>query len=99
MRVLYVIMQSMTSIEPMAGTVLVKLATSEFGDIPVPEKQHDSMTWGQVLLVNKFDHEIYGFLEGRMAYWRKYKDDARIPGKDKLVFIEIKDILGTSYEA
>jgi len=99
MRVLYVIMETMTSIEPMAGTVLAKLSTSEFGDIPVPEKQHDSMTWGKVLAVNGYDLEIYGYLEGRVAYWRKYKDDARIPGEDRLVFIEIKDILGTSYEA
>jgi len=85
------------TIAPMEGTVLVQLSTSEFGDIPVPEKQHDSMTWGKVIGVNPADDK-YVFLLNKTAYWRKYKDDARVPGEQKLVFIEIKDILGVSFE-
>jgi co-chaperonin GroES (HSP10) len=82
-------------IEPMRGTVLVELGTSEWGDIPVPEKSHDSLTWGKVVAVNEDDKEAYGFLQNRNAHWRKYKDDARVD--NNYAFIEIKDILGTSY--
>lgn len=88
----------MTTIEPMPGTVLVQLAESEYGNIPVPVKSHDSLTWGQVVSVNEDDVIACGFLRGRVAYWRKYKDDARIPNT-KLALIEIKDILGSSYDS
>ena len=91
----------MTILEPMQGSVLAELATSEFGDIPVPEKQHDSTTWAKVMAVNENDKE-YLYLLDRTIFYRKYKDDARIPSviedKKKLVFIDIKDILGTAYE-
>lgn len=79
----------------MAGTVLCR-AESEFDNIPVPEKDYDSMTWGTILAVNKNDEADYGFLVGRQAHWRKFKDDCRVGKND--VLIEIKDILGSSYE-
>jgi len=88
-------------IEPSVGTVLVKLAVSEHGDIPVPEKNHDSITNGTILAVHPDDKEKYGDLVGRTGYWRLYKDDLRIDarvGAEKLCLIEIKDILGSSYE-
>lgn len=84
-----------TIIEPADGVVLAKLSTSEFGDIPIPEKAHDSMTYGVIVKVPKgagMENRI-----GQTAFWRKYKDDARIPGKDKLVLIEQKDILGYAH--
>lgn len=80
-------------IEPADGVVLVKLSTSEFGDIPVPEKAHDSMTHGIIVAVSR-DNSILQEHIGKLAFWRKFKDDARIPGKEKLVLIEVKDILG-----
>ena len=83
-------------IEPTKGTVLVELGTSEWGDIPVPEKAHDSLTWGKVVAVNESETKEYGWMVGRNAHWRKYKDDARVDRTS--CFIEIKDILGTSYE-
>jgi co-chaperonin GroES (HSP10) len=91
----------MTILEPESGSVLVELGISEFGNIPVPEKQHDSMTWGKVIAVNEMDTDKE-YLIGRIAFWRKYKDDARVPdaiaeGK-RYVWIQIEDILGTAYE-
>ncbi|MDE1829390.1 MAG: hypothetical protein KGI25_03605 [Thaumarchaeota archaeon] len=91
----------MKILEPMQGSVLVELGISEFGDIPVPTKDHDSMTWGRVIAVNEEDKD-FEFLIDRIAFWRKYKDDARVPdtiaeGK-RYVWIEIKDILGTANE-
>lgn len=82
----------------MKGVILAKLSTSEYGDIPVPEKDYDSITWGTVLAVHPEDETQYGYLLGRQAHWRKYKDDARIAGEKTLVLIEIKDILGSSYD-
>lgn len=84
-------------IEPNEGVVLVELPTSEWGNIPVPEKPHDSLTGGMIIAINPADSEKFGHWNGRMAHWRKYKDDARI--KKNLALIEIKDILGTSYES
>lgn len=88
-------------IEPEKGVVLVKLGVSEYGDIPVPPKDHDSLTWGEVVSINKEDRDDYSYLLGRRAHWRKYKDDLRIDAKvgdSILCLIEIKDILGTSYD-
>lgn len=83
-------------IEPEPGNVLVQLPESEHGDLPVVKKEHDSLTWGTVIFVNVTDSEHYGYLLGRVAHWRKYKDDARLGGN--LALIEIRDILGTSYD-
>lgn len=83
----------MTSIEPAEGVVLVELI-KEFGDIPTPEKSHDSLTSGKIVSVNKAD-EDYNSRIGQIAHWRKYVDDARLPGN--LCFIDIKDIKGFSY--
>lgn len=85
----------MISNEPFKGVVLVELL-GEFGNIPTVVKEHTTLTSGTIIAVNKADEEEYGFLVGRTAYWRKYKDDARI-GKNGC-FIDIKDILGSSYE-
>lgn len=82
----------------MRGIVLAELALSEFGDVPVPEKDHDSITWGTVVAINREDEEEYKYLLGRKAHWRRYMDDCRIPENKQLVLIEIDKILGTSYE-
>lgn len=84
-------------VEPEPGVILVRLATSEFGDVPVPEKAHDSMTHGTVVAINP-ENKDRAYLMGRTAYFRKYKDDARLFEDNKLALIEIKDVLGTSYE-
>lgn len=76
--------------------MLVQLPESEHGDLPTVKKEHDSLTWGTVICVSLMDNERYGYLLGRTAHWRKYKDDARLG--DNLALIEIGDILGTSYE-
>lgn len=81
----------------MKGTVLAKLSASEYGDIPVPEKDYDSITWGTVVELNKDDAD-YDYLLGRQIYYRRFKDDARIAFDKTLVLIEIKDILGSSYD-
>ncbi len=86
-------------IEPTKGNILAKLSTSEYGDIPVPEKDYDSITWGTVVATNEEDKEEYGYLLGRQAYWRRFKDDCRIADEKTLVLIEINDILGSSYES
>lgn len=82
--------------EPTKGNILVELSASEWGDIPVPEKSHDSLTYGKVISVSKSEVEKNDWLVGRTAYWRKYRDDARIG--ENMCFIEVKDIMGTSYE-
>lgn len=86
-----------TVITPMPGVALVQLGASEFGNVPVPEKAHDSMTSGIVVGMNPSDSN-WKDLMGKTIYYRKFKDDARINGKDKLVLIEISDILGSSYD-
>ncbi len=87
---------AMTTIEPMPGVILVELPASEFGDVPTIAKSHDSMTYGKVLAMHELDKEEQ-YLLGRVAYWRKYKDDARIP-HTQYALIEISDILGSSYD-
>lgn len=82
------------TIKPVEGVVVVKLPVSEFGDIPVAEKAHDSVTYGKVVAVNPVDSEAQQFM-GTTVHFRKYKDDARI---GELCLIEIKDILGSSVE-
>lgn len=85
----------------MPGTALVSLGASNFGDVPVPEKSHDTITWGTIIKLNKEDEKQYGYLLNREGYWRAYKDDAKIDphvGQKKLCLIDIKDILGSSYE-
>jgi len=84
-------------IEPMQGTVLVKLADSEFGAVRTPGKAYDTITWGTVIAINKNDSD-HEYLLNREAYWRPWKDEARLPFDKTLAHIEIKDILGTSYE-
>jgi hypothetical protein len=88
---------AMIHVVPQPGVALVKLPVSDYGAIPVPERSHDSLTWGTVISLHE-DDKKYEYLIGRTAYWRKYKDDARVKGDDKLVFIEINDILGSSYD-
>lgn len=82
------------TIKPVKGVVVVKLPLSEFGDIPVPEKAHDSVTYGEVVSINPKDTDAKEFM-GTTVHFRKYKDDARI---GELCLIEIKDILGSSVE-
>lgn len=87
-------------ITPEQGRVLVKLDTSEYGEVPVPEKTYDSVTSGTILAINENDVD-YQYLVGRKGYWRLYKDDlrvAKLPTGEKLALILIKDIDGTSEE-
>ncbi len=79
--------------EPSAGAILVRL---DSGAIPAPEKQHDTVTSGQVIAINPSDANVYAVWVGRDAHWRGYKDDCRLP--NKLALIEIKDVLGTTYD-
>lgn len=88
-------------IQPQEGRVLVRLDTSEFGAIPVPEKTYDSVTSGAILSVNSKDEDKYGYLVGKRGYWRLYKDELRVgvlPTGEKLALILINDIEGTSEE-
>jgi len=88
-------------IEPQEGRVLVRLETSEYGAIPVPEKTYDSVTSGTILSVNEKDKDSYGYLVGKIGYWKLYKDDLRVgvlPTGEKLALILINDIDGTSEE-
>lgn len=81
--------------------MLVRLDTSEFGAIPVPEKTYDSVTKGIILSVNSKDENEYGYLVGKRGYWRLYKDELRVgelPTGEKLALILINDIEGTSEE-
>lgn len=87
-------------IEPEQGRVLVKLAVSEYGAIPVPEKTYDSVTSGLIISINPKDSD-YSYLLGRKGYWRLYKDELRVgtlPTGEKLALILISDIDGTSQE-
>jgi hypothetical protein len=83
----------MIKFEPQVDTVLVKLAV---GDIPAPEKQHDTYTSGKIVAVNKLEFEEWQSRIGQTAHWIGYKDDCRLP--NKMAFIQMKDILGFSYE-
>lgn len=81
--------------------MLVRLETSEYGAIPVPEKTYDSVTSGIILSVNSNEESEYGYLIGRKGYWKLYKDDLRVgtlPSGEKLALIQINDIEGTSEE-
>jgi hypothetical protein len=80
-------------VAPEPGVAVVQLPTSEYGDVPVLTKAHDSLTYGMLLAVNEADQKNKGYLVGRTVYFRKYKDDARLTGNQAL--IEIKDILGS----
>lgn len=84
----------MKIIEPSPQVILVKL---DVGTIPGPEKLHNTYTSGLVVAVNDQDKESLGYLVGRIAYWRGFKDDCRLP--DKMALIDLKDILGSSYES
>lgn len=87
----------MIDLEPEPGVVLVKLNTSEYGAIPIPDRPHDTQTNGVVNKLNKLDaHKNY--LIGRTVYFQKYQDDARVFGGDKFAFIKITDLLGSSYD-
>jgi len=88
-------------IEPAKGRVLVKLGASAYGEIPVPPKDYDSITYGLIVKVSEEDEKEYGNWVKKIGYWRKYKDDMRvevIEGGDSLALIDIIDIMGTSYE-
>ena len=85
-------------IEPAKGRVLVKLGASDYGDIPVPPKDFDSSSYGVIVKVNPEDEHDYGHWVGRVGYWKKFKDDLRLPEEDKLVLMPINDVDGTSYE-
>lgn len=88
-------------IEPTQGRVLVKLGVSEYGNVPVPPKDYDSITYGVILKVHPNDEKEYGFLIGRTGHWKKFMDDLRIEGlvgEEKLALIPIDKIDGTSYD-
>lgn len=84
-------------IRPREGVVLVKLAASNYGDIPMPEKSYDSITNGVIVATNPKDTES-DFQVGDSGFWRLYKDDCRVTGDndEKLALINITDILGTA---
>lgn len=77
----------MSRVEPEPGNVVVKLPEA----LPTVVKDHDSLTYGVVISVSPTDKDKQ-YLLGKVAYWRKYKDDARIDNQHAL--IEIKDIMG-----
>lgn len=88
-------------IEPAKGRVLVKLGASNYGDIPVPPKDYDSITYGLIVRVNEQDKEEYGAWVNKIGYWRQFKDDMRVEvseGGESLALVDINDIMGTSYE-
>lgn len=87
----------MIMIEPQTGVVLVELATSNYGDIPMPEKSYDSITSGKIIALPEHNVTMQ-FKIGDIGYWRLYKDDCRVEGPkgEKLALIEVKDILGVS---
>ena len=88
-------------IEPTKGRVLVKLGVSEYGDIPVPPKDYDSITWGLIIKLNSEDEKQYSSWVGKYGHWKKYMDDLRIgemAGKETLALIEISKIDGISWE-
>lgn len=87
-------------VEPSVGIVLVRLANSNFGTVSTVEKKFDSITRGEIIKVSKDDETEFGYLVGRVGHWREYKDDARVklPDGTNGAFIDIADILGTSWE-
>jgi len=87
-------------IEPTQGRVLVKLGVSEYGNIPVPPKDYDSITWGLIVKVNPADKEYSGWV-GKFGHWRRFKDDMRVDfssGNENFALVDIIDIMGISYE-
>lgn len=77
-----------SAIKPEQGIVVVEFPMV----LPTVVKDHDSLTYGKVIAVNEKDVDK-AYLLGKTAYWRKYKDDARIDNDHAL--IEIKDIMGS----
>jgi len=88
-------------IEPEKGRVLVKLGVSKYGAVPVPEKTYDTVNEGEIIEVNPIDRKEWGYLVGRIGYFKDYKDELRVvtlPTGEKLALIPINDIDGTSYD-
>lgn len=88
-------------IEPTKGRVLVKLGASNYGDIPVPPKDYDSITYGLIIKVNELDKEQCGEWLNKIGYWRQYKDDMKVEvteGGESLALIDINDVMGISHE-
>lgn len=88
-------------IEPAKGRLLVKLGASPYGDIPVPPKDYDSVTYGTIIKLHPDDMKEYGHWIGRVGYFKLYMDDLKVTdelGGDKLSLIAIDKIDGTSYE-
>lgn len=88
-------------VEPTKGRILVKLGVSEYGDIPVPPKDYDSITWGLIVKVHPDDEKEYGKWVGKFGHWKKFMDDLRIDsvvGNETLALIPIDKVDGLSYE-
>lgn len=86
-------------IEPVSGRILVKLGVSEYGDIPVPEKTYDSITYGEILKVHP-DDNIDSWV-GMTGHWRLYMDDLRVatlPTGEKLALILLDKVDGISHD-
>ena len=88
-------------IEPTKGRVLVKLGVSEYGDIPVPPKDYDSITWGLIVKLHPDDVKEYGHWVNKFGHWRKFMDDMRVDfssGSENFALVDIDKIMGISYE-
>lgn len=84
-------------IEPQPEVLLIELAASNHGDLPIGE-QYNEITQGVVIKINPEDKEFHGKLLNRTVYFRQFKGDCQIfHDKKKLALIELKDILGSSY--
>lgn len=88
----------MYTTEPFLGVVLAEIPLSDSGTATV-EKSYTSLSWAVVIKLHPDDVEKYGYLLNRRIHFRLYKDDCRVKNNNKReALIEIKDILGSSYE-
>lgn len=88
-------------IEPTRGRILVKLGVSNFGDIPVPPKDYDSIIEGVILKVNPEDEKKYGHWVNQVGYWRKFMDDMRVAtlsDGSQLAIVDIDKVMGIAHE-
>lgn len=75
---------------PEPGNAIVKVPTSEYGDVPVNMTTFHSVTYGEIVLLHPDDMKEKSYMVGTTGHWHKYQDDISLDGGYAVV--ELKDI-------
>jgi hypothetical protein len=80
--------------QPEPGNAIVKVPSSEWGDMPVQKTAHHSVTWGEIISLHSDDMPVKAYLIGRVGHWHRYSDDIML--NDEYAVVELKDIKATT---